>query len=177
VRESCGSWLRSPVRLTDIPGRPPKRIERTLTTESAAGARPAYGKEPLNCGENSAFFETNHFSFAGPVRFALSLVKTAGGPTKRTTPTLRPNVSAPTALRIKRIHHTPRKQTLPIKRIIYCHYVMNDLAIRCWYNCPRILPVALQVRIPCEGNYYGWLLVPISLSFPTSLWPRLEAGA
>jgi hypothetical protein len=51
-----------------------KRIERTLTTESAAGGRLTYEKEPSNSRKNSYFYKTNHPGFPAAVAHA-TLVK------------------------------------------------------------------------------------------------------
>jgi hypothetical protein len=51
-----------------------KRIERTLTTESAGGNRLTYGKELLNSKKNMRFSKTNHPGFPAAVAHA-TLVK------------------------------------------------------------------------------------------------------
>jgi hypothetical protein len=61
-------------------GNPTKRIERALTIEYSPIT---YGKDLLNFAKNGHFPKTNHFSFAGPVRFAPPLTKINGNPAKR----------------------------------------------------------------------------------------------
>jgi hypothetical protein len=52
---------------------PTKRIERTLTTESAAGGRITYEKELLDSRKNSRFYKTNHSGFLAVVAHATSV--------------------------------------------------------------------------------------------------------
>jgi hypothetical protein len=46
---------------------PTKRIERTLTIETAAGSRLTYEKELLDSRKNSRFYKTNHPGFPAVV--------------------------------------------------------------------------------------------------------------
>src|SRR4030042_1259050 len=66
-REPLGNCLhtslRQPPGLTNIKGRPTKRIVRTLTTESSGGNRLTYEKELLNSRKNIHFCKTNHPGF------------------------------------------------------------------------------------------------------------------
>ena len=68
---------------------PTKRIERTLTTESAEGNRLTYEKDLLNSRKNSNFHKTNHSGFPASVRQPSRLAKTNGKPTKRIVCALR----------------------------------------------------------------------------------------
>jgi len=78
-----------PPWLAKTNGKPTKRIERTLTTESAGGNRLTYGKELLNFRKDSHFYKTNHPSFPASVRRPSRLAKTNGKLTKRIVCTLR----------------------------------------------------------------------------------------
>jgi hypothetical protein len=90
---------------------PTKRIVRALTTESAAGGGPTYENGLLGFRKIISFYQTNHASFALPVRRASPFVRRGEKATKRIAPLLALSAPNVTALRTKMSRLAPENNS------------------------------------------------------------------